>query len=113
MAAVETEMIPLGFGAPEFRLYNTLTGEMLSLAEMQSKIATVVMFICNHCPYVIHVKDELVKLANDYIPKGISFIAISSNDVINYPQDSPEKMKEMGLLAKFPFPYHLSLTKKL
>lgn len=105
MAAVETAYTPLGFRAPEFKLSNTITGEVLSLAEMQSQIATVVMFICNHCPYVIHVKDELVKLANDYIPEGISFIAISSNDVINYPQDSPGKMKEMALQSKFPFPY--------
>jgi len=105
MASVETSSISLGFSAPDFNLFNTLSGDMLSLDDVKSEIATVVMFICNHCPYVIHVREELVKLANEYIPKGISFIAISSNDVKNYPQDSPEKMKEIGKQLKFPFPY--------
>jgi thiol-disulfide isomerase/thioredoxin len=63
------------------------------------------MFICNHCPYVIHVREELIRMANEYIPKGISFIAISSNDVVNYPDDSPEKMKALAEELHFPFPY--------
>ena len=63
------------------------------------------MFICNHCPYVIHVLDEITRLAKDYQAKGFSFIAISSNDVINYPQDSPEKMKELARQYGFTFPY--------
>jgi thiol-disulfide isomerase/thioredoxin len=63
------------------------------------------MFICNHCPFVKHVNKELVKLANDYIPKGVSFIAISSNDVINHPEDSPEKMKITAKELNYPFPY--------
>ena len=63
------------------------------------------MFLCNHCPYVIHVNDELVRLANDYIPKGISFVGISSNDAVKYPEDGPEKMKEVAHKLKYPFPY--------
>jgi hypothetical protein len=71
------------------------------------------MFICNHCPYVIHIREELVKLANDYIPQGIAFIAISSNDVLKYPADSPEKMKEIALENKFPFPYLYDETQEV
>ena len=63
------------------------------------------MFICNHCPFVKHVNEALVKLANDYIPKGISFIAISSNDVVNFPEDSPEKMKQTAKELGYTFPY--------
>ena len=63
------------------------------------------MFICNHCPYVKHVNSELVRLANDYLKQGIKFIAISSNDAINFPDDAPERMKEVALLLKYPFPY--------
>jgi thiol-disulfide isomerase/thioredoxin len=63
------------------------------------------MFICNHCPYVKHINQELVKLANDYIPKGVSFIAISANDATNYPEDSPENMKKQALELGYPFPY--------
>jgi thiol-disulfide isomerase/thioredoxin len=63
------------------------------------------MFICNHCPYVKHVNDQLVNLANGYINKGVAFVAISSNDAINYPDDGPEKMKAVALALKYPFPY--------
>jgi len=63
------------------------------------------MFICNHCPYVIHVHDELLKITREFTEKGISFVAISSNDVINYPQDSPELMKELAKELDFNFPY--------
>ena len=63
------------------------------------------MFTCNHCPYVIHINDELVSLSNEYMAKGVSFVAISSNDIVNYPQDSPQKMKELAKTAGYPFPY--------
>lgn len=105
MASTPSTMIPLGFKAPEFLLPDVVNGNTLSLKEIQSKHGTLVMFICNHCPYVKHVNGQLVKLANDYIPKGISFVAISSNDVENYPQDGPEKMKELALQLEYPFPY--------
>lgn len=105
MARTYTEQIPLGFMAPGFILPDAVTGKMTSLNELKSDTASVIMFICNHCPYVVHVREELVRLANDYIPKGVSFIAINSNDVIKYPEDSPEKMRELALQLKFPFPY--------
>ncbi len=105
MAQTPTTQIPLGFKAPDFSLPDTVSGNQLDLGGLRSSSATVIMFICNHCPFVIHVKDELVRLANDYIPKGVSFVAISSNDVKNYPQDGPDKMKEFAAVNKFPFPY--------
>jgi len=105
MAATPSNMLPLGFIAPSFSLYDTISGRKQTLDSLISEKATVIMFISNHCPFVKHVNDQLVKLANDYIPKGISFIAIGSNDVLNYPEDSPEKMKENAQRLKYPFPY--------
>lgn len=113
MAQTPTTLIPLGFKAPAFSLPDTISGKVKSLDELKSDKATVIMFICNHCPFVVHVKDELVKLANDYIPKGISFIAISSNDVVKYPQDSPDKMKEFATVNQFPFPYLYDETQQV
>jgi peroxiredoxin len=113
MAQTLTTLIPLGFAAPAFSLPDTISGKVKSLEELKSDKATVIMFICNHCPFVVHVKDELVKLANDYIPKGVSFIAISSNDVIKYPQDGPDKMKEFAIANHFPFPYLYDETQEV
>lgn len=105
MAATPSNMLPLGFIAPSFSLYDTISGKEQTLDSLISEKATVIMFISNHCPFVKHVNDQLVKLANDYYPKEISFIAIGSNDVLNYPEDSPEKMKEYAQRLKYPFPY--------
>ncbi len=98
-------MLPLGSEAPPFALPDTISGKTVRLEDIASDKATVVMFICNHCPYVIHVNEEIVRLANDYIAKGIVFVAISSNDVVNYPQDGPEQMKKQAQKLKYPFPY--------
>ncbi len=105
MPAVETTNKALGFNAPDFNLPDTVSGENKSLNDLKGEKGTVVMFICNHCPYVIHVNEQLVALSNDYIPKGISFIAISSNDVVNYPADHPDKMKTVAEKEGYPFPY--------
>lgn len=105
MAATPSSMVPLGFKAPDFNLLEPVSNSYKSLDELKSEKATVIMFICNHCPFVKHVNDQLVKMASDYQPEGISFIAINSNDVDNYPEDSPEKMKEYALALKYPFPY--------
>jgi peroxiredoxin len=105
MALTPTISIPLGFKAPEFTLLETRTGKILSLQDVRGEKATVVMFICNHCPYVKHVIDELVKLGNDYKNKGVGFVAISSNDAVKYPDDAPEKMGELAEQLNFPFPY--------
>lgn len=113
MAATETIRIPLGFKAPDFTLLDTVSGKQLSLNNLTGEKATVVMFICNHCPYVKHVNKELVSLANDYLSKGIAFIAISSNDIVNYPQDGPELMKVNAREENYPFPYLYDETQEI
>ena len=105
MARTITTQIPLGFKAPAFNLPDTVSGEMKTYEDLRGEKGTVVMFICNHCPYVIHVREELIRVANDYLEKGIRYIAISSNDVENYPQDGPEEMKKLAMEDDFPFPY--------
>jgi thiol-disulfide isomerase/thioredoxin len=98
-------MIPLGTIAPDFTLPDTISGKNLGLSELKSDKATLIMFICNHCPFVKHINEELVNLATDYKEKGISFIAISSNDAENYPEDAPEKMKQYAFDLGYDFPY--------
>lgn len=105
MARTPSVMIPLGSIADDFVLPDTVSGKDISLAESKGTMATVIMFICNHCPFVKHVNNQLVQLANEYIPKGISFIAISANDADNYPEDSPEQMKKTAAQLQYPFPY--------
>ncbi|PHQ72449.1 MAG: thioredoxin family protein, partial [Shewanella sp.] len=105
MARTLSNMLPLGTIAPDFELYDSVSEKILSLQNLKGKKATVLFFICNHCPFVIHVNEELVKLANDYSANGISFIAISSNDIVNYPQDAPELMKQVAIDLNYPFPY--------
>ncbi len=113
MVKTASNMLPLGTKAPRFSLLNTVSGEFESLDELKSTSATVIMFICNHCPYVIHINKALVNLANKYIAKGVSFIAISSNDAKAYPQDSPEKMHEHALNNHYPFPYLYDETQEV
>ena len=105
MSRTPSNMLALGTEAPNFILFDTLSEKKLSLTELKGNKATVIFFICNHCPFVIHVNEELVNIARDYHNKGISFIAISSNDVVNYPQDSPELMQKTARNLKYPFPY--------
>ncbi len=105
MARTPSVMTPLGTKAPDFTLPDTVSGKEISLATAKGHKATVLMFICNHCPFVKHVNAALVKLANDYKNKGISFIAISSNDVATYPDDGPEQMKQVAAQQQYPFPY--------
>lgn len=105
MAATLSQMVTLGTTAPEFRLPDTVSGREVSLEELRGNVATVVLFICNHCPAVRHINSVLVAIANEFIPKGIGFVAISSNDATTYTDDSPEKMKETALALGYPFPY--------
>lgn len=102
MAATESEMLELGTAAPDFNLPDP-DGVMHSLGE--GKQAYLVMFICNHCPFVIHVRDELARLGRDYLPEAVSIVAINSNDVTAQPADSPEKMKEEAAASGYEFPY--------
>jgi len=105
MARTPSNMIALGTPAKEFKLTDVVTDTEKSLAELRSEIATVIMFICNHCPFVKHVQAGIVQLARDYMPRGISFIAINSNDVQAYPDDSPENMRSVARKFNYPFPY--------
>jgi peroxiredoxin len=105
MARTPTKQIPLGFQAPDFALPEPLTGKTVALDDVKGENGTLVMFICNHCPFVKHVLDELVSLGNDYMSKGIGMVAINPNDVENYPDDHPDKMKELAAEKQFPFPY--------
>jgi len=113
MALTPTKMIDLGFDAPYFQLPDVISGKILSLTELRSDKATVIVFICNHCPYVRHIIKELVQAGKDYIPKGVSFVMINSNDVEKYPDDSPENMKIFAAENDFPFPYLFDETQQI
>ena len=105
MARTPSNMLDLGTKAPNFTLPNVVDAKVYSFSDVQGKRGTVVMFICNHCPYVMHVFDGIASLANDYMKQGFGFVAISSNDVENYPDDSPELMKKTAEEQGFNFPY--------
>lgn len=105
MSLTATTTIDLNFSAPDFNLPDVVSGNLVGLKDIRGERATLVMFICNHCPYVIHVRQELVKIAEDYASKGVGFVAISSNDVDNYPADGPDEMRKLAIEMKFPFSY--------
>jgi peroxiredoxin len=113
MARTPSTMVALGTKAPGFILPDTVSGRQISLKDIQGDVATVIMFICNHCPFVKHINAELVKLANDYKTKEIGFVAISSNDVANYPDDSPGLMAQVASHLKYPFPYLYDETQEV
>jgi peroxiredoxin len=104
MVRTPSTMLPLGTPAPDFELPN-VDGRLVSLADAAGPRGTVVMFICNHCPFVKHVADELAHLGRDYAGRGIGFVAISSNDVATHPADSPEQMVREAEERGYPFPY--------
>ena len=98
----------LGTSAPEFELQNFNTDyseKMVSLVNFENYPALLVVFICNHCPYVVHIRDSFIDFSNEYQSKGLGIIAISSNDILSYPDDSPEKMRDDALKYAYPFPY--------
>ncbi|MDC6362701.1 MULTISPECIES: thioredoxin family protein [Flavobacteriaceae] len=105
MARTPSNMLPLGTKAPDFKLRDTVSDKILSLSDLKGEKGTVVMFICNHCPFVIHVNPMIAKLGKQYQTQGIGFVAISSNDVVNYPQDAPHLMKENARKMEYTFPY--------
>lgn len=113
MAYTESTMLPLGTTAPDFRLPDTVSGKWYSLQDFKSGQATVIMFLCNHCPYVIHVNPEIVRLVRDYSPKGVRFAGISSNDVSKYPDDAPDKMKIVAAQVGYTFPYLYDETQEV
>jgi peroxiredoxin len=103
--AVQSAMLPLGTAAPHFLLPDVLSGREVSLREAESAKATLVMFICNHCPYVKHVQHELSALGRDYLERGVKIFAISSNDALGYPEDGPEPMARVAREVGYRFPY--------
>lgn len=113
MALTPSNDFPKGTFAPDFTLFDTVSQKAMSLKELKGKRGTVIFFICNHCPFVVHVNKELVELAVDYKSRGFSFIAISSNDVDKYPMDSPELMKIQAQKEHYPFPYLYDETQEV
>jgi len=105
MALTASVMVPLGAQAPDFVLPDTVSGEQIGLQGLRGRRATLLMFICNHCPYVKHVNAEVVRLAHDYQAKGVGCVAISSNDAVTYPEDGPEPMSRAAQQWGYPFPY--------
>ena len=103
--ATTSTMLALGTEAPDFSLPDTVSGDVVSLADYSDKKGLLVMFICNHCPYVKHVRQELARLGNDYSNSGLGIVAISSNDIDAYPADSPEAMKTEAETFGYSFPY--------
>ncbi|MDR3458706.1 MAG: thioredoxin family protein [Verrucomicrobiae bacterium] len=104
MALTPSTMLPLGTTAPDFKLPDT-NGKTVTLADFKGKAALAVIFMCNHCPYVVHIRAGLAQLAYDYAVKNVAIVGISSNDAKNYPADSPAKMKDEVKSAGYIFPY--------
>ena len=105
MSLTPSNMLPLGTVAPDFELWDSVSGSTKTLNKLKGSKGTLVLFICNHCPFVIHINEALVSIANNLLIKGIGVVAISSNDVETYPQDSPEKMQVHAKITNYPFPY--------
>ena len=104
MSLTASTMMPLGTKAPDFDLPDVVSGKRFSLKSFAGKKGLLVMFICKHCPYVVHVKTELAKLGKDYKEKDLGIVSISSNDAVNYEEDAPDSLKEMAQSEGFAFP---------
>lgn len=104
MALTASTMLPLGTKAPDFQLSDVVSGKMISLSTFAGKQALLVIFLCKHCPFVKHIKDELAQLGKDYVNRGVGIVGISANDVSKYPDDAPEQLKAMATELSLPFP---------
>jgi len=104
MALTASTMLSLGTQAPDFHLADVVSGEIISLSSFADKKALLVMFICRHCPFVKHIKEELAQLGLDYFKSDLGIVAISANDANNYPDDSPDSLKAMATELGFKFP---------
>ncbi len=113
MSLVQSNMMELGTKAPEFSLPDTVSGKIISLSEIKSDVATVITFICNHCPFVHHINSKLVEVADTFQSHGVQFVAISSNDVNYYPQDGPDMMKRVAESQGYTFPYLYDETQRV
>ncbi|HAB90294.1 MAG TPA: thioredoxin family protein [Bacteroidetes bacterium] len=105
MALLQSSMAPLGSSIPSFRLMDVVSQQVLSKDDLMASHGLVVAFICAHCPYVLHLDEHMAKAFNQRIGSGMGFVVISSNDVVNYPQDHPDRLKEQALQRSFQFPY--------
>ncbi len=113
MVATPSTMLPLGTTIPQFSLPNAVDGRLVTPGDFRDNRALLVMFICNHCPFVKHVKDEIRRLAKTYLPKGVGIVAINSNDVDKYPQDGPAEMKTLALAEHWEFPFLFDETQEV
>jgi len=113
MVLTASTMLPLGTPAPDFRLPEPATGRVVSRDDFASAPGLLVMFISNHCPYVKHIKKELASFAREYMERGLAIVAINSNDVSAYPEDSPERMAEEARRFGYPFPYLFDETQEV
>ncbi|MEZ6057429.1 MAG: thioredoxin family protein [Planctomycetaceae bacterium] len=105
MVMTASTMMPLGTAAPDFSLINTVDGSTVSLADCAGTKGLLVIFLCNHCPFVIHLREALAKFAAEYQAKGLTIVGISANDVGSHPQDGPDQMKLEHSHAGYTFPY--------
>ena len=103
--AVSSTMLALGTTAPDFSLPDVVSGKTVKVADFSDKKALLVMFVCAHCPYVVHVQPELTRIARDYADKDVAFVAITANDVAQYPQDAPQPSAAMAQAAGWTFPF--------
>ena len=113
MSAVQSRMVPLGTPAPYFKLPDAVSGKEFSLDDIKSDKATVIMFICNHCPYVKNIYKHLAEFTSEYLKKGIAFAGINSNNFIAYPDDAPDQMKEVAERLGYKFPYLVDETQEV
>jgi len=113
MVETPSTMLPLGTALPDFSLVDAVSGSSVSADDLADRSALLVMFICNHCPFVKHVVGELGRLAEDYLPGGVGIVAINSNDVDAYPQDGPEHMRRLVEREGWEFPFLLDETQEV
>lgn len=104
MVKTASTMLPLGTAAPEFQLPDVVSNQTISLATFADRQALLLIFLCQHCPFVKHVQQELARIAQDYSQQSLGIVAISANDIANYPEDAPEKLKQMAEDLNFNFP---------
>mgnify|MGYP001173586847 CR=1 FL=1 len=113
MSLTPSNMLQLGTRAPDFKLMDTVTDHLITLNDVKGERGTIIMFICNHCPFVKHVNEEIVRIANEYRQLGFGSAGIMSNDIQKYPQDNPEKMKEHAAKHQYSFPYLFDGTQEI
>ena len=106
-------MLPLASPEPDFTLANVVDGSSVSLDDFAGQPALLVMFICNHCPFAVHVREELGRLADDFMPKGLGIVAVNSNSIATHPQDGPENMKSLALDQGWKFPFLFDETQEV